>query len=95
MKNLPNWAFIKKWNTKITPKYSMITFPYSDAQVYEITNWLHNRYDGDPTKDTYLVRIGKYEYHPVWGSPETRHKDPKIYFKNPEDLSFFILCCTK
>lgn len=95
MRNLPKWAFIKKWETKTTPKYAMITFPYNDAQFYEILSWLWDRFNGNPTRNTYLVRVGEYEHHPDWGRPETRHNDPKIYFKNPKDLSFFILSCTK
>jgi hypothetical protein len=95
MKNLPKWAYIKKWETKVTPKYSMITFSYDDAQIVEILSWLWDRFDGNPTRDTYLVRIGEYEHHHEWAAPETMHKDPKIYFKNPKDLTFFILSCTK
>lgn len=73
----------------------MITFPYHDAQLVEILGWLWDKFDGNPTRNTYLVRIGKYEYHPVWGAPESRYKNPRIYFKNPKDLTFFILSCTK
>lgn len=89
------WSYITQWKTKVTPQYSMITFPYYDAQISEIIYWLWDKFDGNPTRNTYLIRIGKHEYHPTWGAPESRYNDPKIYFKNPKDLTFFILSCTK
>lgn len=84
---------LTEWETGKTPKYSKISFPFWDYQIVEIHGWLWDKF-GPPSRNTYIVQTGTYEYQPVWGPSEDRHKNPKILFKDEKDLAFFILTWT-